>query len=374
MERGSSSRRSWADVAEESDDEEASFGTEGSPLQHLPPLAAAAHATIVLHSSSLNPDAEPFYASPRGSSGRLHFTDSEASLDDSDGPPPAGKGKAAMPTRRLRRRHRRRRATTSGFLADARRPSVMAPAAHLASIVVHPTRMSVEPDEDGFRQVQSRRRWRRAAGPRAPLARPVPQNLVGRGFNCLAEDHVGAMCTSPSRCFFCLGEGHQARDCPHAPPVGRGRAKRGQSPCRGLGRGVRPRRRRSRRSSWSSGTVSGRSVSTGRAPSVPPVCEPPTPDPLVDAPAVVAPENTARAGHGGAMTMPDVGGGSAVGAQGPSSGDPSRPRQGQGVPHSLLRRALHPPASPRTRAASPLLQLVVVPRSSAIQAAEDALS
>lgn len=41
---------------------------------------------------------------------------------------------------------------------------------------------------------------------------------------------------------------------------------------------------------------------------------------------------------------------------------------------SLLRRVLEPPASPRTRAQTSLLGLVVIPRTPALQAAEDALS
>jgi hypothetical protein len=46
----------------------------------------------------------------------------------------------------------------------------------LMSIVVHPARMSAEPDADGFRKVESRRHWRRAADSHRP--RPVPPNLV----------------------------------------------------------------------------------------------------------------------------------------------------------------------------------------------------
>lgn len=50
-----------------------------STFNRLPPLAAAAHATLVLQSSSLDPEAAPFLASPSGSEGRLHFADSDRS-------------------------------------------------------------------------------------------------------------------------------------------------------------------------------------------------------------------------------------------------------------------------------------------------------
>lgn len=48
-----------------------------------------------------------------------------------------------------------------------------------------------------------------------------------------------------------------------------------------------------------------------------------------------------------------------------------RPSQ---VPRLLLQRVQVPPASPRTRARTSLLEMVVVPRTPALQAAEDALS
>jgi hypothetical protein len=81
----------------------------------------------------------------------------------------------------------------------------------LASIVVHPARLSTEPDADGFRLVEGRQRWRHAAPPRK--LRPVPLNLVGLCFNCLRSDHVNANCTFPARCLTCKQEGHRARDC-----------------------------------------------------------------------------------------------------------------------------------------------------------------
>lgn len=188
----------------------------------LPPLAATAHATLVLRASALNPHAEPFQGSPGGSVVRLCFSDSEPSLSDPEESPVSGRGKA-MPDKRRRRRGRcrpRHRRAAS----EPRQPS-SAPR-RLASVVVHPARMAIEPDADGFREVQSRRRWRRALQPR----RPVPANLVGKCFNCLSGNHVKADCSGPARCFNCLEPGHQARDCPlplRWPP---GDHKRGRSP------------------------------------------------------------------------------------------------------------------------------------------------
>ena len=63
MERGSLSRRPRADSSDEADSEDAALCSVGP---RMPPLAAAAHAAQVLRSSSLNPNADPFSASPGG--------------------------------------------------------------------------------------------------------------------------------------------------------------------------------------------------------------------------------------------------------------------------------------------------------------------
>jgi len=166
MERGSPSRRSWADVCDEA--EAADAAGETTPPQ-LPPLAGAAHAAQVLRTSSLNPDAEPFSTSPGE---RLHFSDSDESLGDSDAsspPPPPGRGKdPVLPRRHLR--SSRPRAQPSGFMAAARREQpprpvraarrevprlVRAAQVRLRSFVGHPARMNAEPDADGFRTVES---------------------------------------------------------------------------------------------------------------------------------------------------------------------------------------------------------------------------
>lgn len=275
MELGSPSRRSWADIVEE--DEEALRSTAGSVLEHLPPLAAAAHAAHVLRASSLDPNAEPFPGSPRG---RVRFSDSEESSGDSDEPPPStGRGKAVRRSRRIRRRRRRRNA--AGFMADARRAGPQTPPplrGGFASVVVHPARMSAEPDSDRFHEVHSRRRWRRAV---QEVARPVPADLVGKCFYCFATDHVRADCRQPGKCFNCREPGHQARDCPLPRAPGHFDDKRGRSPARAgcAGRGARRRRAAydGHRASPAD-IVSARSASTGREPLVPPVCDPTTLD------------------------------------------------------------------------------------------------
>lgn len=88
---------SWADEVEA---DEASRGN-GSPAGfNLPPLATAAHATLVLQVSTLNPDAEPFPGSPGRSGAKLCFTNSEASLSDHKASPASGRGKAVLRPRK----------------------------------------------------------------------------------------------------------------------------------------------------------------------------------------------------------------------------------------------------------------------------------
>jgi hypothetical protein len=110
------SRRSWVDEVEE----EAARSAGRSNLFELPPLAATAHASLVLRLSSLDPEAEPFVVSPGGSDARLHFTNSEASFGGSDGPPSSDRGKGVLLPRR-QCRHRRRRPRLGSFMGDARR-------------------------------------------------------------------------------------------------------------------------------------------------------------------------------------------------------------------------------------------------------------
>lgn len=123
---------------------------------------------------------------------------------------------------------------------------------------------------------------------------------------------------------------------------------------------------------------------------MPPVCDPPTPGyqaaPTVDQVASVvgdalptdaAVDAPAGDGHVGAAAYSgaalSLGAGTAVDAAEEAGGSRGQDRP-RGYPRSLLRRVEEPPASPRTRARTPLLQLLVVTRTPALQAAEDALS
>lgn len=164
-------------------------------------------------------------------------------------------------------------------MRDARRahPQQTSPCRHLASVVVHPARLFGSPDADGFYSVQSRRRWRRRA-PRKTV-KPVPKNLEGLCFNCLADDHVKADCSEEAKCFICRQPGHEARECRlgHC----QGRSKRARSSPRRTVPRHSARFCDEHRCPWgvecAGDTASGRLVSTGRSPSVPPGCEPSPP-------------------------------------------------------------------------------------------------
>jgi hypothetical protein len=228
-ERGSQSHRSWVDEVEEA---EASEGLD-SLRGHL------------AETSSLNPFAAPFSpaSSRTGCAERASLTVSDASADSEPlSPPPDGRGKqVAMPRRHRprRRRHARASVADGGFLADARRshPRVSPPRGHVASAVVHPARLTGPPDVDGFYQVQSRRRWRRRAPPKP--VKPVPKNLVGLCFNCLAGDHVKADYIWRARCFLYKQPGHEVRECrldrqlggKHGRSASRHDARRRAAPC-----------------------------------------------------------------------------------------------------------------------------------------------
>lgn len=200
------------------------------------------------------------------------------------------------------------------MLSPDRRP-------RLRSVVAHPPRLGSAVDKEGFHIVESKRRWRRHPRPAPTGPRPVPAALVGLCFNCLASDRVAARCRLPSRCLFCKGTGHQAKDCKR--PRSSDRATRPLPPR--SGRPVRPRTNEDqpRSSSSDANTVSGRYCSTGRETSVPPAC---TGSPRGPAPPLTPP--------------------------------PSPP------PSPLLGAALRRSAS----------AIVVIPRTPEINAAEDALS
>lgn len=237
MERVSRSRRSWADEVEA--DEEAARSLARAALQQLPPLAAAAH---VAYSSG------PVSSTPGRSrsscrlvapvTGCASLTEASADVSDTDTFSPArDRGKSVRSPRKHRGHCRRRPA--SGFMVDARREVPRAPPPpprRLASIVVHPTHMSTKPNSEGFMEVYSRRRWRRAA---PPVSRPVPADLVGKCFNCFAEDHVRADCTATAKCFNCRQAGHHACDCMIPPARARGPGQAWSLPAQGRCCGAR---------------------------------------------------------------------------------------------------------------------------------------
>jgi hypothetical protein len=101
------------------------------------------------------------------------------------------------------------------------------------SLALHVPRQGPNVDADGFHVVESCRRLRRQGrtGPKRQC--PVPPELVGRCFNCLAHGHVAAQCHSPSRCLHCRGTGHRARACR------RGRSPPRRSSSSGAGHGRR---------------------------------------------------------------------------------------------------------------------------------------
>ena len=130
----------------------------------------------------------------------------------------------------------------------------------VAATVAHPMRLSSMPDADGFREVHSRRRWRRRLLRRPHSPRPVLEDLVGLCFNCLQEGHVKAGCSFVSRCRNCRCEGHRARCCPLQ--VSEDGAKRARPPSRATGH--------ARRSLWDyASSFSGTSASSGRSPPTP---------------------------------------------------------------------------------------------------------
>ncbi|KAG2649711.1 hypothetical protein PVAP13_1NG128738 [Panicum virgatum] len=150
-------------------------------------------------------------------------------------------------------------------MADARRSS---------SVAAPPSQMRGDPlvDADGFRTVVYKRRARGDTRlPRRPR-RPVPADLVGRCFNCLATDHVASCCTQPSRCLRCEQVGHVARNCKRprfpGPPRGRGCPTRRFVPAADVTAAANIRSRC--HSAASASTASSGSASTGCAYSGPP--------------------------------------------------------------------------------------------------------
>lgn len=191
-----------------------------SPLLDLPPLAVAAVAaglSVAPSSSSRSPTAwEAATPQPAAGSGPaegmanctpdwLHFS---ASSGDEDSPRSSLarlKGKQIVSSPAIWVGSLRRRPTGASWrmlgallLVSWRRPPVGSP------LPIGNPCFSLGPSaevEEGC--VEVRRRERRHARQPRPPPRPVPADLVGRCFNCLARDHVATVCRNPSRCLRC---------------------------------------------------------------------------------------------------------------------------------------------------------------------------
>lgn len=248
MEDGSSSRRSWADEAEDELPSPRALGA-GSPGTFLDSLLT------------------------RGPEGRISLSDLEYSDSEPPlSPLPAGKGKeVAEPSRKRRRVHRHHHhcRRPEGFMAAASRshPSPSAASSrHRSSPASHParalgSRMQRGPFRSGVAAAA-------APGRRLGLRGRCMADLC---VNCLAVDHIKVNCVIPAKCYNCWTKGHHAAACPFPPRRGAAGGKRGRSPSRAL-----EERRVARRWSpigWrscaSADTTSAWSASTGRSTSVP---------------------------------------------------------------------------------------------------------
>lgn len=105
------------------------------------------------------------------------------------------------------------------------------------------------------------------------------------------------------------------------------------------------------------------------------MCQPSTPEPQMAEPEVI---ELVGGAHGaqdqGAPVMDNIGSHDTAAGGAPDRPDSLESDWPRRAPRSPVRRGQSPPASPRSRARRPLLELVVVPWTPAIQAAEDALS
>jgi hypothetical protein len=67
---------------------------------------------------------------------------------------------------------------------------------------------------DGWQLVESKQSKRhRLKMERQHQRRPVPEDLAGRCFNCLSQDHFAFQCTQKTRCFRCREQGHRSFEC-----------------------------------------------------------------------------------------------------------------------------------------------------------------
>uniref|UniRef100_A0A453L7V4 CCHC-type domain-containing protein n=1 Tax=Aegilops tauschii subsp. strangulata TaxID=200361 RepID=A0A453L7V4_AEGTS len=238
-----------------------------------------------------------------------------------------------------------------------RPPGPRPPAPRLSSIVVREEALN-QGGRGGW-QVAGRkcRRPRRLPAPPLPsmnIRSDLPPDLAGLCFNCLSEEHVAAMCTNERVCLRCRRPGHIARECTNP---------RSRSP---PSANLRP--------------ISERlGARVGPSPSPPRLCSPPqqraTPAHARLGPAVLA-AGRAPSEHG----RPVAGAGEQQ-----RRGAPAHARLGPAVVSTGRVPSERAPAAapevgetsrrarPGSPSARPSVERCVIPRSTEVVAAEDAL-
>lgn len=166
-----------------------------------PRKATPAPAYAKLNSSSLSPEAEPFYPSTEGRNKFQRWKESPST---------------ASPLK-----FSYRDALCGGLAPRKVQPSPDPPQpAHIRlRSEIHRVK-DAAPEEEGWREVRSRRSRRREVrgrqiypDPRDQRSRHIPVEMIGRCFNCLEKGHRRAQCREPTRCLRCGRAGHRSFEC-----------------------------------------------------------------------------------------------------------------------------------------------------------------